>query len=202
MESGELTERQQELARCLARGLTDTEIAQELGVLPPAVRIWVHALRDKVGAQDQASLRAWVEARIPPTASAAAHIPPSSSAPASGGETEDRTPYEELGLSTKAWNYLKVTGVQYIDEVQAVLEMLNPDWLLAVELRERLRNWDGLSEAVAKIEVAIKALEDLVREPSEKYGVLLEGDERRAVAEAAETLRVQVVRLRDRQGKG
>jgi ABC-type uncharacterized transport system ATPase component len=107
---------------------------------------------------------------------------------------EDRIPFDELGLSNKAYNYLKQEGVYYIDEVQVVLDKIRPTTLLAMELNARLRVWRGYGLAVAKIEVAIKALEDLMRDEWDD----LDGGERRAVAETADALRIEAVRLRDR----
>jgi hypothetical protein len=107
-------------------------------------------------------------------------------------KVEDRTPYEELILSSKAWNYLKSEGVQYIDEVQAALDKIPPNSWVALELRERLPVWRNVDLAVAKIEVAIRALEDLMRDEVDE----LNGSEAPVVAEAADELRVQVSRLR------
>lgn len=105
----------------------------------------------------------------------------------------DRTPSYELGLSTTANNLLKLAGVRYVDEVQAVIDKIKPSTHLARELTEKLRLWRCKALDIAKLEVAIKALEDLERDERDELTVM----EQRAAAEIADAMRVAVARLRD-----
>lgn len=51
-----LTPRQTTVARLAAAGLTDKEIAREIGIAPATVKIHVRAARDKLGARRRAAI--------------------------------------------------------------------------------------------------------------------------------------------------
>jgi DNA-binding CsgD family transcriptional regulator len=66
MEWGDLTERQQQLAKGLETGLTTREIAREMGRDERTIGNLVAWLYRQVGAQDRRSFVAWMEAHKPP----------------------------------------------------------------------------------------------------------------------------------------
>lgn len=51
-----LSQREAEVARCVARGLTDKEIARELGISLPSVRTYLQRVFDKLGVHRRAAL--------------------------------------------------------------------------------------------------------------------------------------------------
>jgi DNA-binding CsgD family transcriptional regulator len=51
-----LSRREMEVARCVCRGLTDKEIARELGIALPSVRTYLQRLFDKLGVHRRAGL--------------------------------------------------------------------------------------------------------------------------------------------------
>ena len=58
-----LSPREQQVAAAVARGLTDKEIARELGLAPSSVRTYLNRLFDKTGTQRRAGLVHWVDAQ-------------------------------------------------------------------------------------------------------------------------------------------
>jgi DNA-binding CsgD family transcriptional regulator len=58
-----LSPREREVAAAVARGLTDKEIARELGLSPASVRTYLNRLFEKTGAQRRAGLARWLEAQ-------------------------------------------------------------------------------------------------------------------------------------------
>lgn len=56
MEFEGLTPRQLECARLVGRGLTDRQIAREIGVALPTVRWHLQAARERIGAPNRAAL--------------------------------------------------------------------------------------------------------------------------------------------------
>lgn len=58
-----LSPREREVAAAVARGLTDKEIARELGLSPTSVRTYLNRLFDKTGAQRRAGLVHWMDAQ-------------------------------------------------------------------------------------------------------------------------------------------
>lgn len=58
-----LSPREREVAEAVARGLTDKEIARELGLSPASVRTYLNRLFEKTGAQRRAGLARWLEAQ-------------------------------------------------------------------------------------------------------------------------------------------
>lgn len=54
--SATLSAREVEVARCVARGLTDKEIARELGISLPSVRTYLQRVFDKLGVHRRAAL--------------------------------------------------------------------------------------------------------------------------------------------------
>lgn len=53
---GELSPRELDVARCVCRGLTDKEIARELGIALPSVRTYLQRLFEKLGVHRRAAL--------------------------------------------------------------------------------------------------------------------------------------------------
>ena len=53
MPTTELTPREQEVLRCITRGLSNREIGEELGIAEKTVRIHVSSLLDKMGVRDR-----------------------------------------------------------------------------------------------------------------------------------------------------
>jgi RNA polymerase-interacting CarD/CdnL/TRCF family regulator len=109
---------------------------------------------------------------------------------------EERVPFEELDLTVKAYNTLKLAGVQYIDEVQAVIDTLEQGSARTRELTARLRGWQCYVLAIAKVEAALDLLEELMRADQWHH---LSSFEQDAIAETAEAMRVGVARLRDHE---
>jgi len=71
MEWSELTQREQQIARYVARGLTNKEVAEEILLNLRAVMFHVYRLMEKTGSKSRDELRLWGAAqdsnRIGPT---------------------------------------------------------------------------------------------------------------------------------------
>ena len=65
MEWSELTQREQQIARYVARGLTNKEVAQEILLNLRAVMFHVYRLMEKTGSKSRDELRLWVTAHDP-----------------------------------------------------------------------------------------------------------------------------------------
>ena len=52
----------------MARGLTDKQIARELGLAPSSVRTYLNRLFEKTGERRRAGLARWAAARLAPDA--------------------------------------------------------------------------------------------------------------------------------------
>jgi DNA-binding CsgD family transcriptional regulator len=56
-----LSRRELEVSRCVARGLTDKEIARELGISLPSVRTYLQRVFDKLGVHRRSALGRWAD---------------------------------------------------------------------------------------------------------------------------------------------
>ena len=65
MEWSELTQREQQIARYVARGLTNKEVAEEILLNLRAVMFHVYRLMEKTGSKSRDELRLWVAAHDP-----------------------------------------------------------------------------------------------------------------------------------------
>ena len=63
-----LSAREAEVAAAVARGLTDKQIARELGLAPSSVRTYLNRLFEKTGERRRAGLARWAAARLAPDA--------------------------------------------------------------------------------------------------------------------------------------
>jgi DNA-binding CsgD family transcriptional regulator len=62
----DLTERERQMARYIARGFPIREIARELGLNHYLVAVSMQRLFDKVGARDSESFLSWMQVQLPP----------------------------------------------------------------------------------------------------------------------------------------
>ncbi len=62
----ELTQREKEVASCAASGLSNQEIASEIGIKETAVRQYMHRVYEKLGVDGRAGGRAELPGRVSP----------------------------------------------------------------------------------------------------------------------------------------
>ena len=58
------TPRQQRVIELVAEGLTNRDVAKEMGITPRVVRNYLNRIYDKVGLSNRLELALWYEARV------------------------------------------------------------------------------------------------------------------------------------------
>jgi DNA-binding CsgD family transcriptional regulator len=58
-----ITPREREAVRLLAKGLTDQEIAQRMGVTTGTVKVWMASARRKTGCRNRVALALWAKSQ-------------------------------------------------------------------------------------------------------------------------------------------